>query len=138
MARNYRYVIEALSAKHARLQGLSARDCSNNKSFRADIEAVERVIRMYATDWTPSPPINPRGHSIMGSHGAMTRSALDVLRTADRPQTAMEIATVVADRAGFTDHSHVIAIANSVRVGLRSRVGRGVVLIDGYPKRWAI
>ena len=138
MPRNYRYVIEALSAKHARLQGLSARDCSNNETFRADIEAVKRVIRMYAPDWQPLPPINPRGPSIMGRHGAMTRSALDVLRTADHPLTAMEVASAVADRAGFTEHSHVIAIANSVRVGLRSRVGRGVVLIVGYPRRWVI
>ena len=138
MARNYRYVIETLSVKHARLQGVVARNCPNNAGFMADMEAVERVIRIYFPDWQPLPPINPRGPAIMGSYGVMIRGALDVLRTADRPLTTMEIARAVAGKSGLTEFSHVKAAAASIHMGLKRRVSKGVVIVDGHPKRWAL
>jgi hypothetical protein len=132
MARNYRYVIEALSAKHARLQGAVARDCPDKASYMADLHHVEHVIRMYAPDWQPLPPVTPRRPAIMGRYGIMIRSALDVLRKADHPLSSREIAALIAEPA------HVQAVAGSVHMGLARRVGRGVVRIDGYPKRWVL
>jgi hypothetical protein len=138
MARNYRYVIEALSAKHARLQGCVARDCPNKTTFIADLQHVECVIRMYAPNWQPPEPINPRGPAIMGSYGAMIRGALDVLRTADRSLTTREIARAVTDRSAMTELCHVKAVAGSIHMGLRARVGKGVVRHNGKPIRWSL
>lgn len=138
MARNYRYVIEALSGKHARLQGCVARDCPNKNTFMADLQHVECVIRMYAPNWQPPEQINPRGPAIMGSYGVMIRGALDVLRTADRPLTTMEIARAVAGKSGLTEFSHVKAAAASIHMGLKRRVSKCVVIVDGFPTRWAI
>jgi hypothetical protein len=138
MARNYRYVIEALSAKHARLQGCVARECASQARYMADLQHVARVIRMYAPNWQPPEPINPRGPAIMGSYGAMIRGALDVLRTADRPLTTREIARAVADRSAMTEISHVKSVSGSIHMGLKRRVGKGVVLVDGFPKRWSL
>jgi hypothetical protein len=138
MARNYRYVVEALSAKHARLQGCIARDCPDKATYMADLQHVEHVIRMYAPKWEPPDPINPRGPAILGSYGAMTRGALDVLRTADRPLTTMEIACAVADRSAVVDNRHIKAIGYSIHMGLRRRVGKGVVRVEGRPVRWTV
>ncbi|MEP7349300.1 MAG: hypothetical protein ABI668_05015 [Sphingorhabdus sp.] len=138
MARNYRYVVEALSAKHARLQGAVARDCPDKATYMADLQHVEHVIRMYAPDWQPSPPVNPRRPAILGSYGAMIRGALDVLRTADRPLTTFEIAREIVARHTKAQPSDVKAVAGSIHMGLRARVGKGVVMIEGFPARWAL
>ena len=132
MARNYRYVIEALSAKHARLQGCVARDSPDKATYMADLQHVECVIRMYAPDWRPPEPINPRGPAILGSYGAVMRRTLDALRTADQPLSSREIAVMIAEP------THIQAVAGSINLGLVRRVGKGVVRHGGKPLRWSL
>ncbi|MBK8373873.1 hypothetical protein [Sphingorhabdus sp.] len=134
MARNYRYVVEALSAKHARLQGLVARDSQR----QPDLEAVERVIRMYDASWTPPAPIRPRRPAIMDRFGALTTGALEVLREADRPLKTREIARMVLAKRGIHDAASIGAADTSIVAGLKARVGKGVMRHDGKPVRWTI
>ncbi len=138
MSRNYRYVIEALSAKHARLQGLAARHCPKRKCHQADLEAVERVIRMYDAAWTPQAPNRPRRPAIMERFGALTTGALEVLREADRPLKTRDIARMVLAKRGVYDATSISGATTSIAVGLKSRIGKGVIRHEGKPFRWSL
>lgn len=138
MARNYRYVVEALSAKHARLQGAVARACPEQAQRQIDLEAVERVIRMYDAAWTPPAPIRPRRPAIMDRFGALTTGALEVLREADRPLKTREIASMVLAKRDIHDIGSIRGASTSIAVGLKARIGKGVVRHDGKPLRWSL
>ena len=133
MPRNYRYVIEALSAKHARLQGLSARDC-----HQADLEAVERVIRIYDAEWKPPSPIRPRRPAIIERFGALTTGALEVLREADHPLKTREIARMVLAKRDVHDNASIKGATTSILAGLKARTGKSVIRHESKPMRWSL
>lgn len=66
--------------------------------------------------------------------------ALAALSDADTPLTAHEIALEAMRRARMpTDHGIVVkAVASSLRGALKRRVGKGVVIVEGFPTRWAL
>lgn len=71
-------------------------------------------------------------------HGV--RLAIDVMKAADKPMTLHEIAYATMERCKMptNDLQAVKDVAASLRQSLKRRVGKGVVIVGGYPTRWVL
>jgi hypothetical protein len=127
-------LVKTLTAKHARLQGLALRDGPDKHML--DIYHVESVIRMFSPDWTPAKPITPRGPKKLGRYGTVTRAGIAVLREADRPLSAREIAVRVLEREGRDDQALIWPIMGCLVTTLAKR--KTVVRHEGRPLRWSL
>jgi hypothetical protein len=136
------HVISALNAKYARLTGQLRKLDRQSEVLRRDISAVEATIRLFRKDWQGEgiaavAPIKP---SRWGGRGQGVRLALDVLRGAEHPLTAREVATGAFRMQGLAlpDSKTITAVAGSIEQCLARRAGNGVNRIDGKPPRWSI
>jgi hypothetical protein len=75
-----------------------------------------------------------------GKRGTGIRAAMSVLKEAEKPLSARDIAIEVMIRRGQSDtpNHEIVQIMAGINYGLQKRIGREVVLIKGYPKRWLI
>ena len=134
------HVLSSLRSKYAELMGqlrLLERDAER---LRVDLSHVECAMRLFSPDCEMPTAKRPRKANRWSVGGSGTRMALAVLRDADRPLTAHEITLEAMRRAQMpTDDGIVVkAVASSLRGSLKRRVGKGVVMADGYPARWAL
>jgi hypothetical protein len=129
-------LVKTLTAKHARLQGLALRD--GPEKHMLDLYHVECVIRMFAPDWTPAKPIAPRSAFTFGKRGAMANGALAVLRAAQEPLTARQIAVALLAKAGRDEPDLIWPIMRRLLPYLGKRIGKGIVRSEGRPWRWAL
>lgn len=129
-------LVKTLTATHARLQGMALRNEADRPVHLLNLYHVECVIRMFAPDWTPAKPIAPRGPNRMGRYGGMTRGAMAVLREADRPLSAREIAVQVLAREGRDDAALIWPIMGCLVTTLAKR--KTVVRHEGFPLRWSL
>lgn len=134
------HVLSALRSKYAELMGqlrLLERDAER---LRVDLYHVECAMRLFSPDSEMPTAKRPRKANRWSVGGNGTRMALAVLRDADGPLTAHEIALEAMRRAQMpTDDGIVVkAVASSLRGSLKRRAGKGVVMVDGFPKRWAL
>jgi hypothetical protein len=131
-------IISTLERKYAQLLGLQAK--LSRASVSQDIAHVEAVIRMFNPEWTGVgiKPREVRKRSRWGRRGTGIRAAMAVLREADRPLSARDIAIEVMRRRGRSDvpNDEIVEIMAAFNLGLQQRIGREVILIKGYPKRW--
>jgi hypothetical protein len=93
-------VISALREKRAELSGELIAAEKRIVELRADIDSLDRTIRVF--DPTAEPhtirPILQRKKPTLIPRGQCSRAILDMLRRADSPMTAREIATQLAAR----------------------------------------
>lgn len=129
-------LVKTLTSKHARLQGLALRNDADRPAHLLNLFHVECVIRMFAPDWTSAKPIAPRGPKKLGRYGAMTRGAITVLREADRPLSAREIAVQVLAKEGKADPALIWAVMGCLTTTLAKR--DSIVRHNGFPLRWSI
>jgi hypothetical protein len=66
-----------------------------------------------------------------------SRTALDILRKADRPLAARELARMVLDRVG-APCSYLVNVECSLHAVLGRLEGSGVIRAEGSPKRWRV
>ena len=129
-------LVKTLTSKHARLQGLALRNEADRPIHLLNLYHVECVIRMFAPDWTPARPIAPRGPKKLGRYGAMTRGAIAVLREADRPLSARELAVQVLAKEGKDDPALIWAVMGCLVTTLAKR--DSIIRHEGFPLRWSI
>ena len=94
------HVISALRQKRAELSGELIAAEKRILQLRDDIASLDRTIRMF--DPTAEPhtirPILRRKKPTLIPRGQCSRAVLDILRRADAPMTAREIAVHLAER----------------------------------------
>jgi hypothetical protein len=136
------HVLTALYDKYAGVMGELHRCESESEKHRASLASIEATIKLFKPDWTGD-GIKPRkAHRASrwpkGSGGM--RTALTILREATEPLTTREIVVRVLERHKMPEphYDEVKLICASFNGALRNRIGRGVVIVEGFPKQWVV
>ena len=135
------HVLSALKAKHGHVKGQIVALDGQAAQLRIDIDHIEHVIRMFQQDWRANnDAVAPRKPSRWDKRGQGIKTALAVLREASEPMTAREIVLAVWARTGLPvpAKQELYRITSTFNTALGRRVGKGVVMIEGTPKRWVI
>ena len=135
------HVISALRSKRAELSGELIAAEKRILQLREDISSLDRTIRVF--DPTAEPhtirPILRRKKSTLIPRGQCSRAVLEMLRHADSPMTAREIATQLAARYQL-DASNVDAtkaLVGKVRNTLARQKGLASEM-RGDAKAWMV
>ena len=108
--------------------------------LEASIDSAEMLLKRSDPNWSPesAPPIEPWSHKLPIPFGSCGRRGMEVLRLADKPMTAREIATQVLRECGQEDADPKIVqrTTNTVEASLRKFRGRTVELSGKYPAQW--
>jgi hypothetical protein len=130
------YVIKGLRRKYAEIKGRIrfTSDCWDDETLTALCQ-VGCVLRLFSPGEDLS-AIAPRRPYKGGRSKHWTRDALDVLRVANGPLTAREIARRIAGARGIADPATLYSIECSLHATLPKRAG--VTMVAANPKRWAI
>ncbi len=135
--RPYLYVINALRQKYGKLKGLLIATPSSNQMID-DLAHVGAVLLMFdpETDLAAVPVIRP----YKAKRERWSRTVLQVLRKADRPLRATELARMVMALHGVDpdDHERLFSISCSLQAVLGRLADQGIVTITGSPRRWAV
>jgi hypothetical protein len=134
-------LIKTLRRRYARTLGLveAGEDVAKHK---ANLEHLEAVMLMFHPDekaWRIA-PIRPHANR----RGEFKRpvwymATLAVMREAGGPLTARQIAEkVLAARGEALDGPEAVSAHCSILAALRRRVGREVVRVEGWPRRWML
>jgi hypothetical protein len=108
-----------------------------------DQEAVAHlapVIRMFSPgeDLSAIKPLRPYTN-LRGVKGTLWHKlALDVLRTANGPMGAGEIARQIASARGIADHRTLASIESAIMLSFRRWDGEVVEATGVHPRRWAL
>jgi hypothetical protein len=132
--------IFTLSQLHAELAGKFAENRNAGVKIKTAMMQVEAVLQML------QPSFDVRGISAKRRNksnpwfkrGTLFRSAVDVLRRAEAPLTARQIAeTLIAGKAPLGTRKQAIDLQAAILVALRKRNGATVVG-EGAPARWQL
>lgn len=123
------------------------REAEKLPEIEASIPRLEALIAsaaMLLEDADPSwqreqtPAIKPWTHSLPVPFGSCGRRGMEVLRQADRPMTARQIALEVLRQAGneSADTKLVQRTLNAIEASMRKHRGRTVESSGKYPAQW--
>ena len=135
------HVISALKAKRAELSGELIAAEKRILQLRDDIASLDRTIRLF--DPTAEPhairPILRRKKPTLIPRGQCSRAVLEMLRHADEPMTAREIAAQLAARYQIdaSNADAMKALVGKVRNILARQKGLGSEL-RGDTKAWRV
>ncbi len=124
-------LFESLPAMTARARRLKqVLDCAGEIMMEIDPEWRASKVK----------PVKAFVHKSPVKLGQVAKLALDILRGAEHPLTAREIATEVMRRDGVeeADAKAEQRVVNSVDASLRAKLGVVVTNDGGYPRRWSI
>lgn len=124
-------VIHALRRKYRELIGRGGSP--------EDVAHVAAVLLMFrpGEDLSALRPLRPYSRAGRNSRRTWMRGALDVLRTANGPMTAREIAERVIAAQGLALTTQLrINVVNSLLIGLPKKPG--VTCYPGRPRRWVL
>ena len=106
-----------------------------------DLAHLGAVILLFRpeTDLTAIAPVRPYRHGKPGPRSAWVRMALDVLRTANGPLSAHDIALRIIAAAGLP-YSPATArnIRTAVRIAFKRREGTTLIRTGSDPQRWVL
>jgi len=135
------HVISALRAKRAELSGELIAAEQRIVQLRADIASLDGAIRVFDPTAAPNKirPILRRKKPTPIPRGQCSRAILDMLRQAEGPMTAREIAAQLVARYQIdaTDNAAMKALVAKVR----NTLARQKVLVSemrGYTKAWRV
>jgi hypothetical protein len=131
------YVINALTRRYAKAKGEMQGLLCDREAVRADMAHLGAVLGMFepGIDLAAIRPQRP----YKARRGRWTRTALDILKKANRPLKARELARLVMSRHGINaDHDVMVSIACGLQGSLGKLAALGLVTITGKPRRWAI
>ena len=135
------HVISTLKAKRAELSGDLIAAEKRIIELRADIGSLDRTIRVFDPAAEPHTirPILRRKKPTLIPRGQCSRAILDMLRHADSPMTAREIAAQLAARYQFdaSDTDAMSALVAKVRNTLVRQNGL-VSELRGDTKVWEV
>jgi hypothetical protein len=132
-------VVNALKRRYSRCKGaLAAADLFTDKDrIKADMGHLAAVLAMFepGVDLDAIPPIRP----YKPARGRWNRTALAILRKANRPLKAFELARLVMAEQGIEpDRRTMMTIGYSLQAVLARLAAKGLVVAAGKPRRWSI
>lgn len=131
-----RRTIARIEREVEKLPGLEARI----PKLEALIESAAMLLEDVDPAWQRSEtrPTKPFTHLLPVPFGSCSRRALEVLRLADKPMTAREIAVEVLRQSGSeaTDRKIIERTTNTILASLRKHAGRSVESSGKYPAQW--
>ncbi len=136
------HVVTALTYKYARMKGEMEKHQADARQIMVSLDHIEHVIRLYSKDWEPHfiQTVRPRiagkwRYSVVG-----IRTAYEVLKRAERPLTALEIAQrcVILVDEPMPDKQRLWMVASSITQSLKRHDGRFVERSEGRPARWSL
>ena len=132
--------VYTLGMLHAELAGKLLANKREAIRLRTAMMQVEAVMKMLNPAFNVR-LIAPKRRNVGNpwfKRGTLYRSAVDVLRRAERPMTAREIAdALLAGKKPEPTRKQVIDVQAAVLAALRKRNG-GSVVGDGAPAQWSI
>lgn len=132
----------ALLDLHSTLGGEILRNKDEAEKLRENMQHVEAVIKMLEPTFSLRRiAVKRRAANPWFKRGTLYRKALDVLRKADKPMTATELADAVLAAAGIQpdDRKAVQLLGQGIQASLRNHDGRGVQRTnEGSPARWKL
>lgn len=137
------HVITALIKKFADLQGQIKAHEQEGERIKLDLTTIEAAIRVFRADADLSlvAPKMPRNRNPWFRKGHCARAAIEVLKNAQAPMSAREIALHLLKERGVTDATaRSIKFLTSTIYGVLARRKDGPVTLhrDGFPKRWSL
>lgn len=140
MARQH--VVTALERKYARLFGCQIRLRQPSLSLAADLEHIEAVIRLFDPAWDKASvkPVAPKFPSRWRKKGEGVRAAFTVIKAAQRPLSATEIAREAFVVAGMVPpcNDELRLVGTDLIYSLRNHLGERLVGVGERPVRWII
>ncbi len=135
-------VLSALIQKHAELGGLIRANRKQGAKFAAEMKQIEAVIRMFAPSYNVR-AISAKRRNVGNpwfKRGTLFRSALDVMREAQGPLTAREIAErLLAAKGADATKRQREKLQAGILGSLRDYEGKDVEVVgEGTPARWAL
>jgi hypothetical protein len=132
----------ALLDLHSTLGGEILRNKDEAERLRKNMQHVEAVIKMLEPQFSlRRVAVKRRKANQWFRRGTLYRKAVDVLRTAEQPMTATDIAWAVLNKANIqtTDKKAVQALGQGIQSGLRKHKGKSVEVVnDGFPALWRL
>lgn len=132
--------LHALKQLHAELAGKLIENGKEASRLRQSMKQVEAVMKLLEPGIDIRPiAVRRRKPNPWFKRGTVFRHALDVVRTAEEPLTARQIAERMIAAKGATDANakSVRDLAGSVNASLQNHDGGAVVRHgDGTPARW--
>ena len=136
------HVLAALFRKYCHLMGELKRHPDRAVEIRQPMVHLEATIRLFRPDADLSKlrPIRARKDTRWHKVGFGIRNVPDIRKQADRPLTTRDIVLEVMKHAGLPtdDKKAVAAVCSSIHMSILRRKGRGIVAVEGRPRRWAI
>lgn len=108
--------------------------------LEADMRAVEAVIRMFDPDYDTRRIAVKRRNTgnPWFKRGKMFRAALDVMRSAGRPLSTMEMAKLLTAKGPEPTEKQMRKLDSALRSWLNGHEGASVQSDGGRPKRWVL
>lgn len=130
-----------LEKLHAELGGKIKDNKAEAKRLMESMKHVEAVLKLLIPGYNArSIAVRRRKPNPWFKRGTVWRSALDVLRQAEKPLSASEIAARMVTAKGVQEPAHkaVRDLEGAVRASLHNHNGKTVTAIGGRPERWKI
>jgi hypothetical protein len=137
------HVVTGLVKKYTELLGLLKRKDAEAVQLREDLRAVAKAISLYKPDFDASAmfPKQSYTHNLHFPRGKFFRTVLGVMREANEPLTARELALRALQRQGApTDTSTVEQFRRTLNERLVRACRDGIIVVDERerPKRWGM
>jgi hypothetical protein len=132
----------ALEKLHAELAGKVAQNKKEGQRLAQALKHVEATLRLLQPGyniWRMA--IRRRRPNPWFKRGTVFRRALDVLRKADQPMTAREIAIAMVGVKGVKnpEPDELRMIVGAVQASISNHAGKSVVRVgEGMPGRWQV
>lgn len=132
------YTLEQL---HQELAGKIIDNRSEARRLAQSMRHVEAVLKLLDADYSLRRiAVRRRKPNPWFKRGTVFRSAVDVLRTAEKPLSTQEIAEAMLAKKGVTgvDRRALRDLTGAVKSSLRNHKGGTVNGDGGRPERWAL
>jgi len=137
-----RPAINTLERLHSELGGKILENRQEHDSLAEQMRHVEAVIKLLDPGYNLGRiAVKRRKANPWFKRGTLYRRALDVLRTAEQPLTATDIAWKVLEAADVkdADKKDAQSVAIGIQHSLKNHAGRGVERVgEASPARWRI
>jgi hypothetical protein len=131
------HVLSALKRRYALTLGQSAANPASN-ALADDLAHLGAVILMFSPceDLGAIAPIRP----YKANRERWSRTALRILRTAERPLRTRELARMIMRARGvdLEDERRLVSIACTLQAVLGRMAVQGLIRVTGKPRRWSV
>ena len=141
--KNSYHALFALRRLHAEIGGKILDNRKAAKRLREDKKHVAAVIKMFSPgyDLRAIPARRQYAANAWFRRGTLFRTALDVMRVADKPLTVRQIVERMMEAKGIVGarKDQVRGLQAAVLASLRHRKGKSIETVgEGVPARWRI